>query len=120
METISDTIEILETLLQPTVKGTLLGTPNREPQEYSRKIIGNYLTGSLCSIIFLLYSWGSLFGVPIRALLTIIHITSQPQKSRTGDSLMAATQQLQRNWAQRLLCCTFFRVKSCTDWHQLN
>ena len=37
-------------------KGTLLGTPNREPQEYSRCIIGIYLPGSLYSIIFLLYS----------------------------------------------------------------
>ena len=33
-------------------KGTLLGTPNREPQEYSRYIIGIYLPGSLYSIIF--------------------------------------------------------------------
>ena len=50
-------------------KGTLLGTPNREPQEYSRNIIGRYLPGSLYSIIFLLYSWGSLFGVPSRVPL---------------------------------------------------
>ena len=28
-------------------EGTLLGTPNREPQEYSRYIIGIYLPGSL-------------------------------------------------------------------------
>ena len=44
-------------------KGTLLGTPN------SRYIIGIYLPGSLYSIIFLLYSWGSLFGVPSRVPL---------------------------------------------------
>ena len=50
-------------------KGTLLGTPKREPQEYSRYIIGIYLPGSLYSIIFLLYSWGSLFGVPSRVPL---------------------------------------------------
>ena len=50
-------------------KGTLLGTPNFEPQEYSRYIIGIYLPGSLYSIIFLLYSWGSLFGVPSRVPL---------------------------------------------------
>ena len=49
-------------------KGTLLGTPNWEPQEYSRYIVGIYLPGSLYSIIFLLYSWGSLFGVPSRVL----------------------------------------------------
>ena len=50
-------------------KGTLLGTPNREPQEYSRNIRGMYLPGSLYSIIFLLYSWGSLFGVPSKVPL---------------------------------------------------
>ena len=33
-----------------------MGTPNREPQEYSRKIIGIYLPGSLDSIIFRLKS----------------------------------------------------------------
>ena len=38
-------------------KGTLLGTPNWEPQEYSR------------NIIYLLYSWGSPFGVPSRVPL---------------------------------------------------
>ena len=42
--------------------------PNREPQECSRYIIGIYLLESLYSIIFLLYSWGSLFGVPSRSL----------------------------------------------------
>ena len=52
-------------------KGTLLGTPNREPQEYSRSIIGIYLPGSSYSTKFLLYSWGSLFGVPIRVPLAL-------------------------------------------------
>ena len=46
-----------------------MGTPNREPQEYSRNIIGIYLPLSFYSIIFLLCSWGSLFGVPIKAPL---------------------------------------------------
>ena len=42
-------------------------TPNREPQEYSsRNVIGIYLPGSVYPIIFLQYSWGSLFGVPIK------------------------------------------------------
>ena len=54
------------------LKGTLLGVPNREPQEYSTNIIGIYLPGSLYSIIFLLHSWGSLFGVPIRTLQVLI------------------------------------------------
>ena len=35
------------------VKGISLGTPNREPQEYSRKIIGIYLPGSLYSYYIL-------------------------------------------------------------------
>ena len=53
------------------INGALLGTSNREPQEYSRYIIGIYLPGSLYSIIFLLNSWGSLFGVPSRVPLNI-------------------------------------------------
>ena len=53
------------------VKGTLLGTPNREPQEYSRYIIGIYKPGSLYSIIYLLYSCGSRFGVPSRVPLVV-------------------------------------------------
>ena len=40
-------------------------------KEYSRYIIGIYLPGSLYSIIFLLYSWDSLFGVPSRVPLMI-------------------------------------------------
>ena len=31
-------------------EGTLLGTPNREPQEYSRNIVELYLPGSLYSL----------------------------------------------------------------------
>ena len=56
------------------LKGTLLGTPNRGPQEYGRNVIGTYLPGSLYSTIFLLYSWGSLFGVPIRTLLEAVGV----------------------------------------------
>ena len=50
-------------------KGTLKGSPNREPQEYSSNMREIYLPGSLYFIIFLLYSWGSLFGVPIKVPL---------------------------------------------------
>ena len=57
--------------LRVIFKGTLLGTPNREPQEYSRYITGIYLPGSLYSMIFLLYSWGSLSGVPSRVPLVL-------------------------------------------------
>ena len=45
-------------------KGTLLGTPNREPQEYHRNIMEYKDPGRYIPIKFLLYSWGSLFGVP--------------------------------------------------------
>ena len=47
-------------------KRTLLGTPNREPQEYSRNIMECKEPGRYNSIIYLLCSWGSLFGVPSR------------------------------------------------------
>ena len=58
----------------PHSKGTLMGTPNREPQEYNRNIIGIYLPGSLYSIIFLFYSWGSLLflGFPLKSFCTEI------------------------------------------------
>ena len=44
-------------------KGTLLGTPNREPQEYSRNIVEYKDPGRYIPIIYLLYSWGFQFGV---------------------------------------------------------
>ena len=50
-------------------KGTLLGTPNREPQEYSRNIMEYKDPGRYIPIIYLLYSWGSRFGVPSRVPL---------------------------------------------------
>ena len=50
-------------------KGTLMGTSGREPQEYNRNIIEHKDPGRYIPIIFLLYSWGSLFGVPIKVPL---------------------------------------------------
>ena len=50
-------------------KGTLMGTPNREPQEYSRNIIECKDPGRYIPVIFLLYSSGSLFGVPSKVPL---------------------------------------------------
>ena len=58
----------LEMLALPD-KGTLLGTPNREPQEYSRNRMECKDPGRYIPIIYLLYSWGSLFGVPSRVPL---------------------------------------------------
>ena len=46
-----------------------MGTPNREPQEYSKNLIEYKDPGRYIPTIFLLYSWGSLFGVPIRVPL---------------------------------------------------
>ena len=46
-----------------------MGTPNRVPQEYSRNIVEYKDPGRYIPIIFLLYSWGSLFGVPIKVPL---------------------------------------------------
>ena len=48
------------------VKGTLLETPNREPQEYSRNIMEYKDPGRYIPIIYLLYSGGSRLGVPSR------------------------------------------------------
>ena len=44
-------------------------TPKREPQGYSRNTIEYQDPGRYIPIIFLLYSWGSLFGVLIKAPL---------------------------------------------------
>ena len=52
-------------------KGTLLGTPNREPQEYSRYIMEYKDPGRYIPIICLLYSWGFRFGVPSRVPLIL-------------------------------------------------
>ena len=57
------------------IKGTLLGTPNREPQEYSRNIVEYKDPGRYIPIIYLLYSWGSRFGVPSRVPLLIGYST---------------------------------------------
>ena len=45
------------------------GTPNRAPQEYNRNIIEYKDPGRYTPIIFLVYSWGSLFGVPSKVSL---------------------------------------------------
>ena len=50
-------------------KGAVLGTPKREPQEYRRNIMEHKDHGRYIPVIFLPYSWGSLFGVPSKALL---------------------------------------------------
>ena len=56
------------------IKGTLLGTPNREPQEYSRNIMEYEDPGRYIPTIYLLYSWGSRFGVPSKVPLVIRYL----------------------------------------------
>ena len=75
-------------------KETLMGTSNRQPQEYSRNIIGIYLPGSLYTIIFLLYSWGSLFGVPIKVPLVFKYLpkaSNQNTVAREGSFFFFVT-----------------------------
>ena len=61
-----------------------MGTPNWEPQEYSRNIMEYQDPGRYIHIIFLLYSWGSLFGVPILVPL-LSHQGASAQSSLTQD-----------------------------------
>ena len=54
-------VKFVATLPCPALdEGTLLGTPNRDPHEYSRKFLRNIPTARLLTFIFLPYSWGSL------------------------------------------------------------
>ena len=55
-----------------SLKGTLLGTPNREPQEYNRNVMEYKDPGRYIPIIYLLYSWGSRFGVPSKVPLILM------------------------------------------------
>ena len=57
-------------------KGTLMGTPNTEPQEYSRSRMECRDPGRYIPSRFPLYSWGSLFGVSIEVPLLRVAITS--------------------------------------------
>ena len=50
-------------------------TPNREPQEYSRNITECDDPSGYFPTIFLLYSWGYLFGVPNN-----VPLQSDPQR----------------------------------------
>ena len=47
-----------------------MGSSNREPQEYSRNIMEHKDPGRYIPMVFLLYFWTSLFGVPTRVPLT--------------------------------------------------
>ena len=59
-------------------KGILLGTPNREPQEYTRNVMEYKDPGRYIPIIYLLHSWGSRFGVPSKVPLVYAWALSSP------------------------------------------
>ena len=80
------------------IKGTLLGTPNREPQECSRNIMEYKDSGKYMPIIYLLYSWGSLFGVPSRVPLAI-----RPALASTTCDQADQAFQLQASVGRRLV-----------------
>ena len=46
-----------------------MGSASREPEEYTRTMIEYKDLGRYLPMILLLYSWGSLFGVPSKVLL---------------------------------------------------
>ena len=58
-----------------------MGNPLWEPQEYSRNIM-EFKDPIVGPIIFLLDSWGSLFGVPIKVPLGIMTSTLCSQCER--------------------------------------
>ena len=57
-------LKLLRGLSLEIIKAALVGTPSREPQEYNRHIMEDKDPGRYIPTIILLYSWGSLFGVP--------------------------------------------------------
>ena len=51
-----------------------MGSSNREPQEYSRNIMEHKDPGRYIPMVFLLYFWTSLVGVPTRVPLTRVFL----------------------------------------------
>ena len=64
-----------------------MGTPNREPQEYSRILIEHKDPGRYIPFIFLLYSWGFPVWVTIRVpLIKLLRGSSQAEWNRHEPS----------------------------------
>ena len=57
-----------------------MGTPNREPQEYSRNVVDCKDLGRYIPITFLLHSWGYLFGVPSKVPLNRVDLAKESYK----------------------------------------
>ena len=66
------TVRVTFTMINTRTTRTIISTSSTtiiakwEPKKCGRNTIGIYVQGSLYSTIFLLYSWGSLFGVPMK------------------------------------------------------
>ena len=57
------------------IKGTLLGTPNREPREYSRNIMEYQDPGRYIRVIFLHYVLGvPCLGIPVKSLYYVRNV----------------------------------------------
>ena len=69
-----------------------MGTANRRPQEYSRNTIKHKDPGKDIPKIFPLYSWGSLFGVPVNVTLFTCKRAQAARKRKTALSSLAHTE----------------------------
>ena len=58
------------------------GNLNRAPQECSRNIIEHKDPGRYTTIIFLLYSWASLFGIPSKVPSYLLSPPDPPSRAR--------------------------------------
>ena len=79
-----------------------MGTPNREPQEYSRNKIEDKDPGRYIPIIFLLCPCGSLFGVPSKFPLSRTCASAPVGHARCAEPRMFSSLLLTE--------CTGFRV----------
>ena len=79
----------------------LMGTPNREPKEYSGNIMEYKDPGRYIRILFLLCSWGPLLRVPSKFQLYQGHNLSNPQiinrSSRAPGTFGQARQNLKKS-----------------------
>ena len=64
------------------------GTFNREPQECSRNILEYKDPGKCVPTKFLLHSWGSMFGFPVKSLSSSGQLPAAWMPSGLGNSMM--------------------------------
>ena len=75
-----------------------MATSNREPQEYSSNIMLYKDPGRCIPVIFLLYSWGSLLGVPLEPFYD--HCVYPSQKTPKHQKLNAFSLGLAGPWCE--------------------